>query len=605
MIQQNIKIGEHTYNCELYKSDELEFKVYKEYCLLRNIDIYDMIAIDSDIYVVDKDIIDNNKLDTIVYPVSNSAEQFSTKLSDFMNTINFSAYNLYSIENDTVQIKKIKCDKIRIYHPLTKVDNSDLLIYIGNNINGTKFHYFCDRYDNQPINSSKDIHIYNDIYSEYIEFYIPAVEDIISKNTYFIENTNSCIITAVEPEINKGVTIYTDITSRYSYLKKTIEDVDYLATYIFNVPYSIFGDTKRYLPEITQSIETMYLTQPINLCLYPFSDIDDQGLYIPHNELIANLDVFVTAPSLSLKASLEFTTNSVPMIKSRFVYPNPEKFSSLTKAYEYYNSVSLEDEYQAESSYFYYEDETEYEESGDILLENEIANGLYRQYPFTYQLLLSTDTEFKNIIYTSPKLTNENTLSDRILNKGFFVPLFDAWEYLPELLLAKVVFTDRYLGTSLESNFVVISKEYYKYLVNYDDGKIYQLDMTSMSEKMNFYNKIVCTVKKTATNPVGINNIGSNKIIYKPVFYKVQDLQNIKIQHGVTQNIGINLSSYMTKVDSFVLTIDGNRFIETGRNDMYVIFSVQANLIYNKSGVYHIANQDNEYISSGSWSVVQ
>ena len=24
-----------------------------------------------------------------------------------------------------------------------------------------------------------------------------------------------------------------------------------------------------------------------------------------------------------------------------------------------------------------------------------------------------------------------------------------------------------------------------------------------------------------------------------------------------------------------------------------------------KSGVYHIANQDNEYISSGSWSVIQ
>jgi hypothetical protein len=61
----------------------------------------------------------------------------------------------------------------------------------------------------------------------------------------------------------------------------------------------------------------------------------------------------------------------------------------------------------------------------------------------------------------------------------------------------------------------------------------------------------------------------------------------------------------MTKVDSFVLTIDGNRFIEAGRNDMYVIFPVQANLIYNKSGVYHIANQDNEYISSGSWSVIQ
>ena len=97
------------------------------------------------------------------------------------------------------------------------------------------------------------------------------------------------------------------------------------------------------------------------------------------------------------------------------------------------------------------------------------------------------------------------------------------------------------------------------------------------------------------------NNV---KVIYKPVFYKVQDLQNLQIRKGVTQNIGVNLNNYLSKVNTFYMNIDGQQFIESARNEMYVIFKVQGNKINTTSGSYHISNQDNEYISSGNYQII-
>ena len=52
------------------------------------------------------------------------------------------------------------------------------------------------------------------------------------------------------------------------------------------------------------------------------------------------------------------------------------------------------------------------------------------------------------------------------------------------------------------------------------------------------------------------------------------------------------------------MNIDGQQFIESARNEMYVIFKVQGNKINTPSGSYHISNQDNEYISSGNYQII-
>ena len=72
---------------------------------------------------------------------------------------------------------------------------------------------------------------------------------------------------------------------------------------------------------------------------------------------------------------------------------------------------------------------------------------------------------------------------------------------------------------------------------------------------------------------------------------------------NVTQNIGINLSQYMTKVETFKLIIENTEYVEVGRNDIYVIFSIPASKLNTNSGTYDIVNQDDEYISSGNWKI--
>jgi hypothetical protein len=99
-----------------------------------------------------------------------------------------------------------------------------------------------------------------------------------------------------------------------------------------------------------------------------------------------------------------------------------------------------------------------------------------------------------------------------------------------------------------------------------------------------------------------MNNINS-KLIYRPIFYRTQELQNIKLRTGVTQNIGINLVQYMTKVETFKIVIENTEYIESGRNDIYVIFSIPAANLKASSGIYNITNQDDEYISSGNWQL--
>jgi hypothetical protein len=62
--------------------------------------------------------------------------------------------------------------------------------------------------------------------------------------------------------------------------------------------------------------------------------------------------------------------------------------------------------------------------------------------------------------------------------------------------------------------------------------------------------------------------------------------------------------NYLSKVESFNININGNRIVESSRNDSYVIFKIQANKLVGTSGTYHICNQDNEYISSGQWNLI-
>jgi hypothetical protein len=118
----------------------------------------------------------------------------------------------------------------------------------------------------------------------------------------------------------------------------------------------------------------------------------------------------------------------------------------------------------------------------------------------------------------------------------------------------------------------------------------------------NFIDKLNCIVdKRSETDNMKNFANGGVKIVYNPIFYKAQDLQNISFIAGMKQKIGINLSEFMTKVSIFKLIIDGIEFAEYGRNDIYTIFEVDVNLINGTSGIYNIVDSGDVYISSGTW----
>ena len=218
MIRQNINLGLHTYICDLYKAeDDLKRSVQREFVMLRRYDITDDIVYDTDIYFVEKSIIndvvsnleDNTK---IVWPIpGNVGTEFNANYTEYNS--NFSEYTfkkngddlhkLYreftNTDGDKVEFREaeILCDKIRIYHPQTKVD-LDYVIYIDNYINDIHFHYYCQKVSNLETYTEDEFRYGSNIYSEFVEFDIPNIEDIISKDVFFKEDMNTLSISDSE-----------------------------------------------------------------------------------------------------------------------------------------------------------------------------------------------------------------------------------------------------------------------------------------------------------------------------------------------------------------------------------------------------------------------
>ena len=233
-----------------------------------------------------------------------------------------------------------------------------------------------------------------------------------------------------------------------------------------------------------------------------------------------------------------------------------------------------------------------------------------------FKVEISSNNKFTNIIYDKNVRINFADIDDFSFNIN---GIFTAYQQFPEQLCARVIFYDKILGISIVSNPIIISNDWRNYLINSeliyrmkvmskinynkgnnDDMKIIELN----NDNINFINNVKCIISKSEnSNNVSINGNANQKIIFKPIFYKVKELQNIKLRRGITQNIGINLGNYMTKIETFKLTIEDTEYTEIGRNDVYVIFAIKAGELINESGYYNIINQDGEYISSGNWSI--
>lgn len=159
------------------------------------------------------------------------------------------------------------------------------------------------------------------------------------------------------------------------------------------------------------------------------------------------------------------------------------------------------------------------------------------------------------------------------------------------LLSNKLPFTENILKYFIKTDFIDNNNN----IIN--DINLDELNMNIMN--INAINKIENKIIKIDR---GVTDNKSN--IYQTTFYRTTDTSNIVIRPEINENVCINLDSYKHLVKSFILQIEGIKFLEIGRIKSGVIFKVIGNHLPNKisSGRYYILNQDYEYITGGKYN---
>ena len=710
MTRNIINIGSYKYLIEHYSAvDDLKNNEYSsEFVMLRNFTIMNNIIYDNDIYIIEKDhfneYVEELKINgtygnSIAFPITDTnINNYSDSYTRFNNNFNDnSLYNMNDLIGDDVyelkeiitnslgvkklKNKKIKCNKFRIYHPLTKL-NINAIIDINNVINNIKFHFLCRPFNKYKSYSETEIKYNNERYSEFIEVYYPNLEELFkqnqdgSYNVYYKEEYNIVASTRNEKFINSIISNsediehseYLDDNSQIVPLNLLIQPYriieEYAADSEFNYNDNVADDEKIFVKlylKTNNSIENNYLTYPINISIYPYESIDNyNNIYMLDSELPQTTISLHTESKFSLMGRLGFSDGIISLV-ALFNYPNKSYFYNLYKndnttspvleAYKYYNNVTDNDyklfvnedivkeieeidnvesisddiiQTVREVANVNYTDKTELLNTWKDLMKQTIIEEYEEEFGtpgnfIGFKIDIATDYNFKNIIYTKNIRVNFNEIDDFAFKLN---DIFDKWEQRPEKLIIRSAFYDHILGIEIPSNLVIITKEWFKYLIN--NVNIYRLTFLSQANKekgelsddmkvielkddnINFINKINCFVNKK-NNSANIDGINKNqRIILKPVFYKVKDLQNITLRSTLPQNIGVNLSEYMTKVDTFKMIIGNKEFVETARNDIFVIFNINPSDINvnGTSGKYDITNEDGTYLSSGNWSIV-
>lgn len=157
----------------------------------------------------------------------------------------------------------------------------------------------------------------------------------------------------------------------------------------------------------------------------------------------------------------------------------------------------------------------------------------------------------------------------------------------------------------LMSNEIPLTRDIFKYLVPTKiAGDLKNINLNKVD--MNNYN--VSVVNKIHKNIVKVNRPEDYKSnIIKPMFYTSRPLNDIIVHPAVSENIGLNLNSYKSKVEIFYIRIEGKDFIEIGRTKTDVIFNIDGNQLPNEvtSGIFYILNQDYELVTTGKYTYEQ
>lgn len=608
MKSNTIIINGDKYLVEMIDSDIISTK---QYVAFRNTDVINDMTVDTDIYLapMDRDIpeIWPSTNTTGIPLMSTNSDAFSESIkNEYDNPIPersipeyYSAYRRYSFSillDEDLYIKNVKTIKLRIWHPTTDL-NRFMILYVDSWVNSLHIHWYCDIIQREDKHTGKERRLNQDIYNEYFEVEIPDFRDVLYGSTYIEEPSlifrneysKNKIKYAEDEQYSRAIHKDTDYKV-YEELEEPedgciqLADINLLLHYWKYHKEDDGTEMKEYV-ENPYSIPEMI---SLNVTLYPWKSISDNGIFTIDKYAKPASCYFVDDFKMSIKASFEFINGTISVV-GRFCYP--ESFSSIESAWQRIYSTDFS-KYKALS-----ERAKDYEDLKEILGDSlEMVK---------YTCIVSSDYLSKNIIH------EEISYSDRV--DDFLFPmkdLFSKWSQVPDNVYVRLIMEDRAIGKNCSSPTVLFTKDKLKYTINEQQYtrlsiKKKETDIDDMNkENFNFISNMNCRIVKSNDDNQQIQkNSVQPRIIYKPIFFKVQDLQNIVLRSNMSQNIGISLSSYVNKVDEFILSIGENKWHESSRTSSFVIFNVNSKLIKEAIGKYDILTSDNEYLSTGNYTI--
>ena len=396
MKRNIVNVGQHKFLIEHYDADSSNINYYSEFVMIRNFNIINNVVNDTDIYIIERKYLNtyiselkesnNHTGNSLVFPItnskiisySNSYLKFNTdyNINDDVSIYNDeeygnAIYTIYEKDDCQLKIKKVKCDKLKIYHPVS-LSSLNAIVDISNHINGICFHYLCKRLNDFPIKSETEIKLNNEKYSEYFEIYFPNIHDLFklnidgSFNSFYKENLDIVASTKNETFINTILSNSKDLIKSENYNGEQVVPLnlliqpyriveEYASENVLNYDEDLSNDEKIFVKLFIKnkmSIENNYLTYPINVSLFPYSNIDDQlnkyNVNTSYNPVVTS---FINKTKFSLYSKLGFNNNIISIV-TFFKYPNESYFYNLYKddkttscikeAYKYYNSIDYQ-----------------------------------------------------------------------------------------------------------------------------------------------------------------------------------------------------------------------------------------------------------------------
>ena len=583
----------------------------KQYVAFRNTDVINDMTVDTDIYLapMDRDIpeIWPSTNTTGIPLMSTNSDAFSESIkNEYDNPMpernipehdsTWHGYSFSRLLDEDLYIKNVKTIKLRIWHPTTDL-NRDMILYVDSWVNSLHIHWYCDIIQREDKHTGKERRLNQDIYNEYFEVEIPDFRDVLYGSTYIEEPSlifrneysKNKIKYAEDEQYSRAIHKDTDYKV-YEELEEPEDGCIQLADMNLLLHYWKYHK-KDDGTEMKEYVENPYSIPEmisLNVTLYPWKSISDNGIFTINKYAKPASCYFVDDFKMSIKASFEFINGTISVV-GRFCYP--ESFSSIESAWQRIYSTDFS-KYKALS-----ERAKDYEELKEILGDSlEMVK---------YTCIVSSDYLSKNIIH------EEISYSDRV--DDFLFPmkdLFSKWSQVPDNVYVRLIMEDRAIGKNCSSPTVLFTKDKLKYTINEQQYtrlsiKKKETDIDDMNkENFNFISNMNCRIVKSNDDKQQIQkNSVKPRIIYKPIFFKVQDLQNIVLRSNMSQNIGISLSSYVNKIDEFILSIGENKWHESSRTSSFVIFNVNSKLIKEATGKYDILTSDNEYLSTGNYTI--